>query len=193
MYKDETFELFQCDYMVLQPFQIIIDENQYKELLVYLESTEKTITQSELITLAKKLNLNYKKSRVTKKKAYLKVIPLSCEYCYKYTICPKYSTSTTRTEREKIAILNTSCNNQRQRKILNLLNFNKPAGYYFSSKEITEPIKTEIKENNLKEVEKWKNFRQQREEETDSLNLEYKLRKKSTIIGGERGATKWDF
>ena len=62
MYKDETFELFQCDYMVLQPFQIIIDENQYKELLVYLESTEKTITQSELITLAKKLNLNYKKS-----------------------------------------------------------------------------------------------------------------------------------
>ena len=54
MYKDETFELFQCDYMVLQPFQIIIDENQYKELLVYLESTEKTITQSELITLAKK-------------------------------------------------------------------------------------------------------------------------------------------
>lgn len=186
--KDETFELFQCDFMVLQPFQIIIDEEQYKYLLSVLESEEKLINKKELNELAKKLRIKENKARQTQKKTYLKIIPLSCEHCYKYTVCPKYSTTRTRTEREKIAILNLNCQNQRQRKVLNLLNFNKPAGYYFSTRELTEEAILEITKQEQKERKKWEELKALIEGNKIENEINEKLRKKR-IIGG----SPWDF
>ena len=80
--------------------------------------------------------------------------------------------------------MNLTCQNQRQRKILNLLNFSKPDGYYFATKELEPERLIEVEKTVQKEIDDWKIMKAANQKFFEKNEVENVLGKKQTIIGG---------
>lgn len=145
IWENEDFKFYKCDFLVLLPFNIIIDEQQFYFLKETIEKSKEVLTNSEEKKLCEALKINKNKKRMTAKNIQLKIVPLTCDFCMKYTICENYSAEKLNNKNSVVLYLMTA-NNKRTRQILNILNSQKKEEYLVST--------TSLKEEQLEIVKK---------------------------------------
>ena len=145
IWENEEFKFYKCDFLVLLPFNIIIDEQQFYFLKEMIEINREPLTNSEEKKICDVLKISKNKKRMTAKNIQLKVVPLTCDFCMKYTICENYSTEELN-NRNSVALYAMTASNKRTRQILNILNSQKREEYLVST--------TSLKEEQLEIVKK---------------------------------------
>ena len=145
IWENEDFKFYKCDFLVLLPFNIIIDEQQFYFLKETIEKSKEVLTNSEEKKLCEALKINKNKKRMTAKNIQLKIVPLTCDFCMKYTICENYSAEKLNNKNSVVLYMMTA-NNKRTRQILNILNSQKKEEYLVST--------TSLKEEQLEIVKK---------------------------------------
>ena len=145
IWENEDFKFYKCDFLVLLPFNIIIDEQQFYFLKETIEASKEALTNSEEKKLCEALKISKNKKRMTAKNTQLKVVPLTCDFCMKYTICENYSAEKLN-DKNSVVLYAMTANNKRTRQILNILNSQKKEEYLVST--------TSLKEEQLELVKK---------------------------------------
>ena len=145
IWKNEDFKMFKCDFILLSPFNIIVDEQQFNKLTEVIEKRSELLNGTEEKQLCELLKIRRNKKRMTAKNTQLKVVPLTCDFCMKYTICENYSGEKLN-NRNNVALYVMTANNKRTRQILNILNSQKKEEYLVST--------TSLKEEQLEIVKK---------------------------------------
>jgi hypothetical protein len=180
IWENEDFKFYKCDFVVLLPFNIIIDEQQFYFLKEAIETSKEALTNSEEKKLCEALKINKNKKRMTAKNTQLKIVPLTCDFCMKYTICENYSAEKLN-DKNSVVLYVMTANNKRTRQILNILNSQKKEEYLVST--------TSLKEEQLEMVKKTHESKKNRMIElakkdeksiTDSLEWNY-LQKKGGV------------
>ena len=137
IWENEDFKFYKCDFLVLLPFNIIIDEQQFYFLKETIEKSKETLTNSEEKKLCEALKISKNKKRMTAKNTQLKIVPLTCDFCMKYTICENYSAENLNNKNATVLYVMTA-NNKRTRQILNILNSQKKEEYLVSTTSLKE-------------------------------------------------------
>ena len=145
IWENEDFKFYKCDFLVLLPFNIIIDEQQFYFLKETIEASRESLTYSEEKKLCEALKINKNKKRMTAKNTQLKIVPLTCDFCMKYTICENYSAEKLN-DKNSVVLYVMTANNKRTRQILNILNSQKKEEHLVST--------TSLKEEQLEVVKK---------------------------------------
>lgn len=137
IWENEDFKFYKCDFLVLLPFNIIIDEQQFYFLKETIETSREALTNSEEKKLCEALKIDKNKKRMTTKNTQLKIVPLTCDFCMKYTICENYSTEKLN-EKNSIVLYLMTASDKRTRQILNVLNSYKKEDYLISTTLLKE-------------------------------------------------------
>ena len=74
---------------------------------------------------------------MTAKNTQLKIVPLTCDFCMKYTICENYSAEKLN-DKNSVVLYVMTANNKRTRQILNILNSQKKEEYLVSTTSLKE-------------------------------------------------------
>ena len=64
IWENEDFKFYKCDFLVLLPFNIIIDEQQFYFLKEAIEKSKEALTNSEEKKLCEALKINKNKKRI---------------------------------------------------------------------------------------------------------------------------------
>lgn len=129
MVRTKIFQDHVCDFVVVKPFNLILNQEQFLFLeRILKDSSILRLKKEEQIEIAAKLKIPFEKRQDSTKVKYaiFKNWPADCGDCVSFLLCENYK----KTKEPKIIISKENVLTKKHRQIYNLFNFSKETEFF---------------------------------------------------------------